>query len=184
MHHWLRSLLITAIALCASAQPVSKSIFKEEDVSKAVSALVYLLTDNTSAEDIEQRKIIHYTADDGQESLVVFFTIEGQGGGGNMYMHYLAVFSCLNFGIDHSGYRPSLVSYANIGGKFYREIQLDTVKVTGKKQDIFIDVDTLEYRRTDGASDPTRPNKARFTVHSVLGADIHELPPPRKSKRP
>lgn len=183
MYKMLKSLLITLIATCAFAQPSTRSIFKEDDVSKAISSLVYLLTDTTSSEDIEQRKIIHYVADDGQESIVVFFTIEGQGGGGNMYMHYVAVFTCLNFGVDRNGYRPSLVDYAHIGGKFWRELELDTARVSGKKQSIFIDVDTLEYKHTEGTTDRPRKSKAHFTVLSVLGADIQELPKFRKVKK-
>jgi len=178
----LSSLLIASTSILAFAQPLHKSIFQKNDVEKSISSLVYILTDNTSSEDIEQRKLVQFVADDGQESTIVFFTIEGQGGGGNMYTHYLAVFSCLNFGIDYKGYRPTLVSYMTIGGKSWIEIQLDNVKVTGKKQNIFINVGTLEYTRTDGASDPTRKSDARFTVLTVPGAYIHELPPSRKVK--
>lgn len=170
----------------ALAQTPVKSIFKPEDVSASIAALTHLISDTTSSENTDERKVIHHTAKDGQESVIVFFTIEGQGGGGNMYLHYLAVFSCLNYGVDHRGYRPSLIDYRTIGGKLWREIQTETAKIRGKGQTLIIEVDTLGYKKTDPATDPTFRKKARFAVITVDGARIEEQPPTlnRKKRKP
>jgi hypothetical protein len=180
--------IICSIILVGSAfaQTSVKSIFKPGDVSASISALSHLISDTTSSEDADQRKVIHHTAKDGQESVIVFFTIGGQGGGGNMYMHYLAVFSCLNYGVDHKGYRPSLVDYRTIGGKLWREIQTETAKIRGEGQTLIIEVDVLGYKKADPATDPTLRNKARFAVLTVPGARIEEQPPPlnRKKRKP
>ena len=170
----------------AFAQTPVKSLFKPEDVAASIAALTYLISDTTSSENTDQRKIIHHLAKDGQQSVIVFFTIEGQGGGGNLYMHYLAVFSCLNYGVDHRGYRPSLVDYRTIGGKLWREIQTETAKIRGKGQTLIIEVDTLEYKKNDPATDPTLRNKTRFVVTTVPGDRIEEQPPylNRKKRRP
>jgi len=170
--------IICSIILVGSAfaQTSVKSIFKSEDVAASISALTHLISDTTSSENTDQRKVIHHTAKDGQESVIVFFTIEGQGGGGNMYMHYLAVFSCLNYGVDHRGYRPSLVDYRTIGGKLWREIQTDTAKIRGNGQALIVEVDSLGYKKTDPATDPTFRKKTRFAVITVPGARIEEQP--------
>ena len=170
--------IICSIILVGSAfaQTSVKSIFKSEDVAASISALTHLISDTTSSENTDQRKVIHHTAKDGQESVIVFFTIEGQGGGGNMYMHYLAVFSCLNYGVDHRGYRPSLVDHRTIGGKLWREIQTDTAKIRGNGQALIVEVDSLGYKKTDPATDPTFRKKTRFAVITVPGARIEEQP--------
>jgi hypothetical protein len=160
----------------ALGQTPIKSTFKPEDVTVSIAALTDLLCDTTSSENTDQRKIIHHTAEDGQESVIVFFTLEGQGGGGNLYLHYLAVFSCLNYGVDHRGYRPSLVDYRIIGGKLWREIQTETAKIWGKGQRLTIEVDTLGYKKTDSPTDPTYGKKARFAIITVPGARLEEQP--------
>lgn len=177
--------IICSIMLVGSAfaQTPVESIFKPEDVSASISALTHLISDTTSSENTDQRKVVHHTAKDGQESLIVFFTIEGQGGGGNMYLHYLAVFSCLNYGVDHRGYRPSLVDYRTIGGKLWREIQTETAKIRGEGQTLIIEVDALGYKKTDPATDPTLRNKARFAVTTVPGARIEEQQPNLNRKK-
>jgi hypothetical protein len=129
------------------------------------------------------RKVLHHTAQDGQESFIVFFTIEGQGGGGNLYLHYLAVFTCLNYGVDHLGYRPSLLDYTIIGGKLWREIQTETAKIIEKRQTLLIEVDTLGYKKTDSAINPTLRQKARFAIATVPGARIEVQPSALNRKR-
>jgi hypothetical protein len=180
--------IIISLLLAGSvwAQPPVKSIFKPQEVSDSITALTNLLSDTTSSENTDLRKVIHHTAQDGQESLVVFFTIEGLGGGGNLYLHYLAVFSCLNYGVDHRGYRPSLVDYTIIGGKLWLEIQTETAKIIEKKQTLLIEVDTLGYKKTDSASDPTLRKRARFAISTVPGDRIEEQPstPDRQRRRP
>jgi hypothetical protein len=177
--------LIISLLLAGSvwAQTPAKSIFKLQEVSDSITALTHLLSDTTSSENTDLRKVIHHTTKDGQENVVVFFTLEGLGGGGNLYLHYLAVFSCLNYGVDHSGYRPSLVDYTVIGGKLWREIQTETVKIIEKRQTLLIEVDTLGYKKTDSAINPTLRRKARFAVTTVPGARVEEQPSPLDRKR-
>lgn len=185
MRYTLSIIILFLLAGSVWAQPPVKSIFKPQVVSDSITTLTQLLSDTTSSENTDMRKVLHHTAQDGQESFIVFFTIEGQGGGGNLYLHYLAVFTCLNYGVDHRGYRPSLVDYTIIGGKLSREIQTETVKISGRGQTLIIEVDTLGYKKTDSAINPTLRNRARFAVTTVPGARIQEQPStPDRRRRP
>jgi hypothetical protein len=50
---------------------------------------------------------------------------------------------------------------------------------------LFIEVDTLGYKKTDSAIDPTLRQKARFAITTVPGARIEEQPstPDRKRRQ-
>ncbi|MBI5586439.1 MAG: hypothetical protein HY892_21715 [Deltaproteobacteria bacterium] len=89
----------------------------------------------------------------------------------------------MNYGVDHRGYRPTLVDYTVIGGKLWREIQSETAKIIEKRQTLLIEVDTLGYKKTDSAVNPTLRQKARFVVTTVPGARIEEQPSPLDRKR-
>jgi hypothetical protein len=90
---------------------------------------------------------------DGVPETVVLYTIEGQRGT-NLYIQYLAVFSRENG-------KLSAVTYADVGGKSKRSVELKSV------EDNAILLDTLGYGPKDAQCCPSVKGATRYVLSGV-----------------
>lgn len=145
------------------------------NVDSSADSLVALLLD---AEAVEHRKArqVHFVKT-GQELVLVFFTIEGFGGGNN-YTFYLAVFEpewkfdprkgeAQNQTAENiAKYR--LVGYSPVGGKAWRFVDFTKFKVD--KQ--LIALRTKEYASNDPMCCPSIAGTATYKVDSKQFVEV------------
>jgi hypothetical protein len=97
----------------------------------------------------EARKVVSADLNrDGKLDRVVLYTLEGFNGTNN-YHQYLAVFL-----FDGKSYKHA--SHVVVGGKFFRGVGLRSVSGST------INLDTMEFRKSDPACCPSRPSKMRY----------------------
>lgn len=84
-----------------------------------------------------------------RKDLVVLYTLEGMGGGGNNFGQYIAVFL-------RKGNRYVLSTYEGVGAKLSRSVELK--RVIGRN----IYLDTLSWGKDDGGCCPSVKGKTRF----------------------
>lgn len=115
-----------------------------------VNSFITRQADREKGEEYEDaRKILRGDVDgDRKTDLVVLYTLEGFGGG-NDHRQYIAIF--LGKG---KGFRYATNDV--VGGKFYRGVELRSI-TAGK-----IDLDTMEYRKTDAACCPSKKGKTSY----------------------
>lgn len=112
------------------------------------------LSKQAKAEDADEypgaRKIMSADVNgDRRNDLVVLYTLEGMGGGGNNFSQFIAVFL-------RKGNRYVLSTDEGVGAKLSRSVELK--RVSGRT----IYLDTLTWGTNDGGCCPSIKGKARF----------------------
>ena len=116
------------------------------------SFIARIAAKNKAEEHTDARKIMRADLNqDGQEDLIVLYTLENFGGG-NLYRQYLAVFD------NTRTNRPRLLANEVVGGKNRRQVELTSVEKSR------INLTTLNYLPTDASCCPSQKGKVRLTL--------------------
>lgn len=156
----LLSVLIVASTLFLPACGEQKKL---KEISSHVDAAVRQIKggDRQAAEYAEVRKINFLDFDrDGTKDAIVFFTIEGSGGGDN-YSFYMLALRAKDDGFVQAG-------TIRVGAKGERHVNFDAVRLEHGA----VVIETTEYGPEDAMCCPSKPATAKF---EIINGNIREL---------
>lgn len=165
------------IFLVLAASPVSAPAnddSHQEEISGNVTQLAEMLSDGYAEEMLENRMIKIISLGEDTKVAVALFTLESFAMGNNA-TQYLAVFAVLSEGSKGHAQRFSLLDSMAVGGKGWRSVDRNTVKVQKEKERIIISLNTLEYGPKDAMCCPSKKTGAEYSIIPEVGGRLKEL---------